>query len=535
MLSTDVATPAGDTRRSRRLAAAASSAGAADAHQSVPGYGPHVATVSVASGSTAVAAPTFEPFMLQTVHPPAATATTRRELRRRSAVAAPVAPILTAREVLNDSLVTQGGPSMTRRELRAAALAASGAGRAERAGSSATTSVATPAAVAFQQAQVEQPEAADQPVDLEFDFASVALTLSSLTAPSTVSNETVAMSAGPAVAEAPARDEAPQPVADDVPAVLTTLVPPVVPVPAPALAGAAGGGSTRVAAPTAGATGPRQWVPRLAVLSALGVATVVTPVLAVNQGGAPEAAPAPLADSSALDGLVPADGAAAGIAVAGASAQTGAAVGGSVDETASLLAADPMAEVRGVVAASRSEGRSDLPQCGAPGTDLPNGTLAALESTDNLLMSMPIQEGVYRVSSGFGPRWGAFHYATDFAAPLGTPIRAVAGGEVVHSGGGLAGRSPNLIAIRSEIDGETVEIWYNHMYDDGVFVEEGDTVEVGDIIGEVGNNGNSTGPHLHLEIHVGNVSDPNGSAVDPLPWLRAKGATPVTTTGAVCA
>lgn len=72
------------------------------------------------------------------------------------------------------------------------------------------------------------------------------------------------------------------------------------------------------------------------------------------------------------------------------------------------------------------------------------------------------------------------------------------------------------------------------MYDNGVLVSVGDEVTVGDTIGLVGSNGYSTGPHLHLEVHVGDVSDYNGSAVDPWAWLAANGAQPITTSGPVC-
>ncbi|WP_158292661.1 M23 family metallopeptidase [Serinibacter arcticus] len=545
MSSVEVAepgTPSPTTRRARRLASAGADRSASPLASSatpvqagIPGYGPHIASVVVADA----AAESFQPVIVQTVFTPAdpAGATTRpltrRELRRRQGEAfgiavSSAAPVerQTAGEVLAAAVLTARGGSLTRRELRAATR--------REAGLDADVEAPSSAAVSLQQDASEGPEPAEQPVDLEFDFASVALTLSSLTQSSTVSSAAVTAPVAVVSTPKPASltEPAPRAVVEGAPPVPTSL---------------AGGGGAGVGTRTpqaAASHGPRQWVPRLAVLSALGVATVVTPIHAIAQGSnEPEVVEAPLADSSALDTLVVADGAAAlevaGAAVvaedplADASAATVAAA--PVDETATLLAADSLADVRGAAAASRSEGRTGLPQCGEPATDLPNGTLAAMESTEHLTLSMPVQEGVYRVSSGFGARWGAFHYATDFAAPLGTPIRAVVGGEVVHAGGGLAGRSPNLVAIRSEIDGETVEIWYNHMFDDGVFVSEGDVVQVGDVIGEVGNNGNSTGPHLHLEIHIGNVEDPNGSAVDPLAWLRANDATPVTTTGAVCA
>jgi murein DD-endopeptidase MepM/ murein hydrolase activator NlpD len=52
----------------------------------------------------------------------------------------------------------------------------------------------------------------------------------------------------------------------------------------------------------------------------------------------------------------------------------------------------------------------------------------------------------------------------------------------------------------------------------GVFVSEGDTVQAGQLIAEVGSHGNSTGPHLHFEVHV------DDETVEPLAFLESIGA-----------
>lgn len=121
----------------------------------------------------------------------------------------------------------------------------------------------------------------------------------------------------------------------------------------------------------------------------------------------------------------------------------------------------------------------------------------------------------YTLTSRFGirsdPMTGvsSFHAGDDFAAPLGTPIHAIADGVVTHAGAGIEGRSNNLIIIEHTINGKTYESWYVHMYDNGVLVKEGQEVKAGDVIGLVGSNGKSTGPHLHLEIHdMTNASAP---------------------------
>jgi len=123
----------------------------------------------------------------------------------------------------------------------------------------------------------------------------------------------------------------------------------------------------------------------------------------------------------------------------------------------------------------------------------------------------------YRVSSGFGltgPLWEAEHGGQDFGASSGETIVAVAAGEVTE----IAYSGPyGLRTIVTLPDG--TEIWYCHQTD--VTVYTGQLVEVADAIGTVGSTGNSTGPHLHLEVR------PDGaSPIDPMDWLRAEGLNP---------
>ncbi|TFV65375.1 UNVERIFIED_ORG: M23 family metallopeptidase [Bacillus sp. AZ43] len=118
-----------------------------------------------------------------------------------------------------------------------------------------------------------------------------------------------------------------------------------------------------------------------------------------------------------------------------------------------------------------------------------------------------------RLTSGFGPRWGTLHAGIDLAAPMHTPEYAAADGVVLEagpaSGFGLA------VYIQHENGDVTV---YGHM--DSILVQPGQVVKAGDTIALLGNRGQSTGPHLHFEVHVGGL---NGEKVDPLPWLRERG------------
>tara|TARA_B100001245_G_scaffold234308_1_gene219607 strand:+ start:19028 stop:22858 length:3831 start_codon:yes stop_codon:yes gene_type:complete len=119
------------------------------------------------------------------------------------------------------------------------------------------------------------------------------------------------------------------------------------------------------------------------------------------------------------------------------------------------------------------------------------------------------------LSSPYGPREGGFHRGMDFAAPTGTPIYAAHKGTVVKAG--PASGFGNWIVIQHEVDGKRYDTVYGHMFSDGVLVSVGDTVNAGDQIGEVGNAGTSSGPHLHFEIWDGGRD--SGNAIDPAPIL----------------
>ncbi len=118
---------------------------------------------------------------------------------------------------------------------------------------------------------------------------------------------------------------------------------------------------------------------------------------------------------------------------------------------------------------------------------------------------IPVKNEV--ITSYFGSRWGRIHGGLDFGMPTGTPIYASDGGTVTrasyYAGYGLC--------IDVEHDGGTFTR-YGHC--SSVCVSVGDKVAQGEKIGEVGNTGNSTGSHLHFEIHPG-----GGSYVDPYPYL----------------
>jgi murein DD-endopeptidase MepM/ murein hydrolase activator NlpD len=114
-------------------------------------------------------------------------------------------------------------------------------------------------------------------------------------------------------------------------------------------------------------------------------------------------------------------------------------------------------------------------------------------------------------TSGYGGRWGTFHWGIDIANAVGTPILAAADGVVVESG---PASGFGLWVRILHTDGTTTV--YGHI--NRSLVAEGQKVKAGQKIAEMGNRGNSTGPHLHFEVW-----NPAGQKINPLIWLRQHG------------
>ena len=130
---------------------------------------------------------------------------------------------------------------------------------------------------------------------------------------------------------------------------------------------------------------------------------------------------------------------------------------------------------------------------------------------------LPIRKGngsmIYPInaplSSPFGPRWGRLHAGIDLSAVEGTPIRAADGGKVVlMQGTGASGGYGNYTCVQHTA---TMSTCYAHQSRFGT--STGANVSQGQVIGYVGNTGNSFGAHLHFEVRI------NGSPVNPLNYL----------------
>lgn len=153
--------------------------------------------------------------------------------------------------------------------------------------------------------------------------------------------------------------------------------------------------------------------------------------------------------------------------------------------------------------------------------DLGSGNITSDYKNKDSLIIFPLPRGSFQSTSPFGYRIDPIaggqskHTGQDYAAPAGTPIRALAKGVVTFSGRSWQGA--NRIDIKHVIDGKVVYSRYLHMLDGSLRVQQGQEVEAGKLIALVGSTGYSTGNHLHLEI----LPDNDKNAVDPVGWLNS--------------
>ncbi len=150
----------------------------------------------------------------------------------------------------------------------------------------------------------------------------------------------------------------------------------------------------------------------------------------------------------------------------------------------------------------------------------------------NLTATKPSREiGIMPVGTKFryptdfpNYRSGKFHGGTDIAsaegAELGDPIKASFAGKVVSVVTSVKGVDHskgfgNYVKIESVINGKKYLTYYCHLLYGSVSVSNGDNVYKGQVIGKMGNTGNSYGAHLHLEYRVEPYSPRASHVVDP--------------------
>ncbi|MCM3722451.1 murein hydrolase activator EnvC family protein [Solibacillus isronensis] len=125
-----------------------------------------------------------------------------------------------------------------------------------------------------------------------------------------------------------------------------------------------------------------------------------------------------------------------------------------------------------------------------------------------------------RFTSGFGrrdigPIGSKNHLGIDIANSIGTPVVAAADG-VVSYVGSMNGYG-NVVMVTHSIEGQLFTTTYAHL--SGFNTSVGASVSKGQQIARLGNSGNSTGPHVHFEIHVGEWNGSRSNAVNPLNYI----------------
>jgi murein DD-endopeptidase MepM/ murein hydrolase activator NlpD len=116
----------------------------------------------------------------------------------------------------------------------------------------------------------------------------------------------------------------------------------------------------------------------------------------------------------------------------------------------------------------------------------------------------------WRTHPIFGDR--RFHAGIDIGAPYGTSVWSADEGTVVYAGY-ASGYGTLVLISHGTVGGRDVTTGYAHM--SALLVGVGQHVSRGEQVGRVGNEGNSTGPHLHFEVRL------DGDPVDPLNWVNA--------------
>jgi murein DD-endopeptidase MepM/ murein hydrolase activator NlpD len=123
-------------------------------------------------------------------------------------------------------------------------------------------------------------------------------------------------------------------------------------------------------------------------------------------------------------------------------------------------------------------------------------------------MALPIKNG--KITTAYkkaGKMWSkGYHTGVDFAVPTGTPVLAVADGKIENANWG---KSYGKQVVQKVAGG-----WVIYAHLNAVRCKPGQTLKAGDIVGEVGSTGNSSGPHLHFEMRD-NIRWSAGKDIDP--------------------
>lgn len=121
------------------------------------------------------------------------------------------------------------------------------------------------------------------------------------------------------------------------------------------------------------------------------------------------------------------------------------------------------------------------------------------------------------LTSGYGPRWGRLHPGIDIADESAeTQVVAAASGTVIRSY--YSATYGNCVLITHKIGDRTFTTLYAHL--EKSTVTTGQSVKKGELLGYMGNTGDSRGKHLHFEVHEGQWNYEKSNSVDPLLYVK---------------
>lgn len=122
------------------------------------------------------------------------------------------------------------------------------------------------------------------------------------------------------------------------------------------------------------------------------------------------------------------------------------------------------------------------------------------------------------INSGWGPRWGSFHYGVDLNGGMGTPIHAAHSGTVDAAGWNWSGYGISVLLNNGGV-------WTHYAHMSQLNVSKGQYVNTGDVIGYVGSTGDSTGPHLHFEVWTRGYWGSGNPQINPIAYMADRGVT----------
>lgn len=180
-------------------------------------------------------------------------------------------------------------------------------------------------------------------------------------------------------------------------------------------------------------------------------------------------------------------------------------------QAAAAAEAKAAAEAAAAAAAAAANNNNSGSTSGGGGNNTPTPTPTQ--------PSPPVSSGAFTMpangtfTSGFAPRWGSFHYGVDIAnGAANVPIWAAADGVVIRSY--YSSSYGNVVFIAHSVNGQTYTTVSAHM--EARLVGSGAVVKKGQQIGIMGNTGDSTGKHLHFELHRGQWNGSKSNAINPV-------------------